>query len=532
MRSAVLPPLITAFLYLATGLFVLRQLRRPDKNALAYSLWLFTTVYWQLGWAIVFSLKNTTWIPFLVRLNYCGIVFIPIAFYHLFTNFLNTRREVRWLRLAYGIGCLFAIACWIDGWMVDGFYTYRWGFYARAGQLHPLYLVFLSVIVARILFLLFQDRRFEESTSLDRMQLKLLRWAFIGYLPAASDFGINYGLPYYPIGFIFTLISLGLVSYAIVEHHLFDIRLIIRKTLVYSAVTLVLSVIYVSLLVLITRSLEAWGVTSNFYSSAAAAAVIAILVYPVRSWIQQGVDRHFPREALGHALLREATSSFVHEIKHPLVNISLPAQLALSDLDRLESEVKVHPAEFKSIRERLDFILKQSHEAADKIEAIRELSMGEALSKEPIDLGQILRRALASEDLRLKKAEIEVRTTIPSDFPCVSGNGHQLEIALVNIIRNAGDAMQTLPVGQRVLSCDLQVMNDHLVIRITDSGPGIQPKNLERLFDPWFSTKGSHGMGIGLYLTQEIIHRHAGSIEARNEKGSGSTFQIILPLKS
>lgn len=285
-------------------------------------------------------------------------------------------------------------------------------------------------------------------------------------------------------------------------------------------------------MVLITRTLEAWGATSNFYSSAAAAAVIAILVYPVRSWIQQGVDRHFPREALGHVLLREATSSFVHEIKRPLVNISMPAQLALSDLDRLESEVKNHQDAFKSIRERLDFILKQSHEAADKIEAIRELSMGEASSKETVDLGQILQRTLASEEIRRKKAGIEVRTTIPSNLPNLSGNRHQLEIALVNIIRNAGDAMQALPAGHRVLSCNLRVMKDHLEVQIVDSGPGIPPKDLKHLFDPWFSTKGPHGMGIGLYLTQEIIHRHGGSIEVASEEGRGSIFRIILPLRN
>ena len=369
--------------------------------------------------------------------------------------------------------------------MGDGFYTYAWGFYARAGRIHPLYLLFLTVLVARILNLLFHAQRSGDRSPSERMQRKLLRWAFICYVPAAFDFLSNYGLPCYPIGFVFTLASLSLVSYAILKHQLFDIRLIIRKAFVYSAVTLMLSAIYVSMLVLIARALEAWGLPPNLYSSAAAAAAIAILVHPVRSWVQEWLDRRFPRESLGHILLREATSSFVHEIKRPLVNISLPAQLALSDLDRLESGRIFPPEAIKSIRERLNFILKQSHEAAEKIEAIRELSMGEPHVRETVDLGLILTRAMAGEEERLKKAAIEVRMEIPQDLPSVSGNAHQLEIALANIIRNAGEAMRALPADRRKLRCDLEISHGHLEVRIADSGPGIRQEDLGRLFDPW-----------------------------------------------
>jgi len=527
MHPAAIPPFITALLYLIIGIFVLRH-RSRDKNAVAYSLWLFTTVYWQLGWTIAFSLRDPTWIPFIIRLNYSGIVFIPIALYHLMVTFLDAKSDSRWLRIAYGIGVLFAIACWIDHWMVSGFYTYQWGFYARAGRFHPLYLLFLTGLVIRTLFLLFQDRRETDFPASERMQLKLLRWAFVCYVPAAFDFSINYGLPCYPIGFVFTLISLAMVSYAIVKHHLFDIRLIVRKTLIYSAVTLVLSAVYVSVLVLMARAFEKWGGTQNIYSSAAAAAVIAILVHPVRSRIQQWVDRYFPRESLGPALLREATGSFVHEIKRPLVNISMPAQLALSDLGRLETEQKISPQLLQGVRERLHFILKEAHEAAAKMEALRELSIGEIPTREVMGLAPILIRALTGETERLKKSGIEVRKLIPQDLPSISGNAHQLEIALANIIRNAGEAMQSLPAGQRILKCELQSLPGSIEVRIADSGPGISPKELKHLFDPWFSTKGSHGMGIGLYITREIILRHGGSIDVTSEEGIGSTFRIII----
>jgi signal transduction histidine kinase len=528
MRLASIPPLFTALAYFAIGIFVLRH-RVRNKNALGYSFWLFSTVYWQLGWFTAFSLRDPTWIPLLIRLNYSGIVFIPIAFYHLMVTFLDARRDVRWLKAAYAGGAFFAVACWIDHWMVNGFYSYRWGFYARAGTIHPLYLLFLTILIWRTLYLLFQKYPTKDSTGPDETQQKLLRWAFICYLPASFDFCINYGVPCYPIGFIFTLFSLALVSYAIVKHHLFDIRLILRKTLIYSTLTLVLSAIYVSMLVLLARALETWRATPTVYSSALAAATIAVLLDPLRSWIQEKVDRYFPRESLNRTLLREATSSFVHEIKHPLSNISMPAQLALSDIDRLESGKTLSPGILGDLRKRLYFILEETHDAAAKMEALRELLIDEAPSRKPIEVGSLLRNAIANEEKRLKKNNIDIQLAIPEKLPPVLGNAQQLEIAFTNIIRNAAEAMQRHPTDQPSLRCEIHRRSNALEILILDSGPGISASDREHLFDPWFSTKGSQGMGIGLYLTREIIQRHGGTIEVSAIEGSETCFKLVLP---
>jgi len=523
MRPASIPPFLTAVLYLIIGVFVLRQRWPREKKPLAYSLWLFTTVYWQLGWAIDFSIQNARWAAFIMRLNYSGIVFIPIAFYHLMVTVLESRRDFRWLRVAYGIGAFFAAACWIDGWMVSGFYKHWYGFYARVGFLHPFFLLFLSILVVRVLILLFRDDRALDGTANQRMQRKLLRWAYVCYLPASFDFAINYGLDCYPIGFIFTLISLSLVSYAILKHQLFDIRLVIRKTIIYSAVTLVLSLIYVAVLMIVTRAFP------SFFSSAAAAAAIVMLAHPVRSRIQQWADRRFPRESLNQALLRETTGRFTHEIKRPLVNISMPAQLALADLNDLERTANIAPSTLQKTRERLTFIISQAHEAAGTIEAIRQLSTGGELPKTSVNLGAVLSRALAAEEERFKKDGVILQVTIPPNLSTIEGNSQQLEMAFSNILRNAGEAMQSMPGDQRILRCEIRQENQCLIIQIADSGPGIRRQDLGRLFDPWFSTKGSQGMGIGLYLTHEIIRRHGGDIDVTSSEGRETIFRITIP---
>ena len=89
--------------------------------------------------------------------------------------------------------------------------------------------------------------------------------------------------------------------------------------------------------------------------------------------------------------------------------------------------------------------------------------------------------------------------------------------------------MQKLPKDRRSLSCSLITNGKDLEVSIQDSGPGIAAKDLKKLFDPWFTTKGSHGMGIGLFLTREIIQRHGGSIEVSSTEGNGTTFVIRLP---
>src|SRR5207249_440192 len=104
----------------------------------------------------------------------------------------------------------------------------------------------------------------------------------------------------------------------IARYQLMDIKIIIRRTLIYSFVTAVLTAIYVVITMVVARGLEGWVVSPNVFSSAAAACAMALLFHPLRMKIQRLVDRHFPREHLDPELLQEAAGGFAHEMKRPL----------------------------------------------------------------------------------------------------------------------------------------------------------------------------------------------------------------------
>jgi signal transduction histidine kinase len=145
----------------------------------------------------------------------------------------------------------------------------------------------------------------------------------------------------------------------------------------------------------------------------------------------------------------------------------------------------------------------------------------------PIDLGEVIAASLESTE-RLRSGRIELRLDLPSAFPLTAGDPGALHQVLTNIIANAcqamGEAGGTLAVSAEV--------TDEIVLRITDTGPGIPEEVLSRVFDPFFTTKGvGEGTGLGLSVSHGIIHDHGGTIAAENLAEGGAGFTIRLPIR-
>jgi two-component system, NtrC family, sensor kinase len=316
-----------------------------------------------------------------------------------------------------------------------------------------------------------------------------------------------------------------LMAYGTFKYRVMDINLIIRKTALYSLVSAILISLYVGIISVLTKTLEGLFTRAPVFSSTIAAATIALLFHPLQLYVQRWLDRRFPRESLDQSLLREATSDFVHEMKRPLANISMPAQLALMDLEQFGDHQAV-PA----LRRRLEYILHESLEAGETIEAIRALSSQTPPLPQSIDLVNILERILDREDSRIAAGKIQVTREFADPALRVKGHAKQLEIALANILKNAIEALSGLEDAKpRRLRVAVQALSEKISVDIEDSGPGIPKADLARLFDPWFSTKGSAGMGIGLFLTREVLRLHNASIEVESREGEGSHFRVVFP---
>jgi signal transduction histidine kinase len=133
-------------------------------------------------------------------------------------------------------------------------------------------------------------------------------------------------------------------------------------------------------------------------------------------------------------------------------------------------------------------------------------------------------------DADLRSHNITAQTTLNNALPQVSADAIQLQQVILNLIKNAIEAMSAVENGSRVLELKTELGEaENLLITVQDSGPGIDAENIERIFDRFFTTK-SRGMGIGLSICRSIIEAHGGRLWAEPSVHQGSVLRISLPI--
>jgi signal transduction histidine kinase len=226
------------------------------------------------------------------------------------------------------------------------------------------------------------------------------------------------------------------------------------------------------------------------------------------------------REALGRAqqlaAVGETTSAVAHQVGTPLNLVSGHIQLLLEQQD---------PA--SPVAARLRVAEEQLRKVTAIVQGLLDRSRRRAVH-EPVDVSQVLGRlcqlvqpALDTAGVRLSRAERPVRA--------VSGDVVQLELALLNLVSNALDAM---PDGG-TLVVNAADHDDRVRIEIIDTGTGIDPSIRDRVFDPWFTTKApGRGTGLGLSIARRVVADHGGRLELTSEPGRGTTVTVVLPALS
>jgi signal transduction histidine kinase len=146
-----------------------------------------------------------------------------------------------------------------------------------------------------------------------------------------------------------------------------------------------------------------------------------------------------------------------------------------------------------------------------------------------VDLNDLVLRAVRVLDSELKDHKIKRRFELEPKLPPVMGHSGQLQEVIVNLIQNAIDAMDTVDDNRRALKVrTVRNGNDAIGIEIEDTGPGIDPKKANSIFDAFFTTK-PQGMGLGLAICRMIIERHEGQLTASTANPHGAVFRILLP---
>ena len=147
----------------------------------------------------------------------------------------------------------------------------------------------------------------------------------------------------------------------------------------------------------------------------------------------------------------------------------------------------------------------------------------------PLDAGELVRRVAAMVRHDCKARSISLTCDVSENLPEIRGEKVRIEQVLLNLLLNAMDALKEVAPDERRIRLAVAPAQDGMVeISVSDSGPGIPPNLMERIFENFFTTK-SEGMGLGLALSRSIAEAHGGKLLARNAPGGGACFHLILP---
>ena len=204
-----------------------------------------------------------------------------------------------------------------------------------------------------------------------------------------------------------------------------------------------------------------------------------------------------------------------HEVNTPLAVISTYAQMLAKQVadDSQKSLI-------------LDKIAKQTFRASEIVNSLLNFSRTSTTSFGDISVNRVIQETLSLLEHQLQKTGIQVKTDFASGLPPVYGNSGKLQQVFLNLFLNARDAMT----GGGTLEVRTVAEEAGVRVEVADSGSGIAPEHLHRIYDPFFTTKAARkGTGLGLSVTYGIIQEHGGSIEVSNRRSGGARFRIELP---
>jgi two-component system sensor histidine kinase HydH len=218
-------------------------------------------------------------------------------------------------------------------------------------------------------------------------------------------------------------------------------------------------------------------------------------------------------------LLERLLARLAHEIRNPLSSLDIHVQLLEEDLGSLAPILR------EQLSSRLEIIHGELHRLESIVDHFLRLAGPSALDLEPVEILKIINHVC--ELLRPEAAarEMEIVTRVESSAPQIRADPVRLTQALMNMVINAMQAVER----QGRIEVSAEGREGALFIKVVDNGSGIPPERLAAIFDPYFTTK-PEGSGLGLWIAQQIVIAHGGSLKAENAPGGGAVFIMRMPV--
>ncbi|HTY13805.1 MAG TPA: ATP-binding protein, partial [Candidatus Omnitrophota bacterium] len=498
------------------GAVVYLQGRSKAANG---SLALFTLAVgtWCLAQAAGELVPDKASVIFWTRINLAGAILIP-AFYLLFvSSFLDDlKNDVKLLTTDLTIAAILLAADLFTPLMVadvaaKGAYRY----YPVPGPVYiPFALFLIGCVAVGIRKLIagagssFGERR--------NQILYIILAAAVGFGGGATAFFPVFNLGFPSLAHFFVPAYIVIAVYAILKHHLLDIRLVIRGSIVYSALTLLFTGLYTFLVFLFKEAFQSITGWNSILATVVLIFAGVVTIEPARRYIQSLVDRIFFRGSYYYqrtidnlsaenlklyrdllqseklASLGTMSAGLAHEIKNPLASIKGMTQILPDNLDDPEFLAKY-----------TEIVPRQLDRINSIIESLLRIGRPARFATVAVDLGKVIGDIIKLVEADCRKKNIKISAELPSGM-ATEGDPEQLTQAFMNLILNAIDAMRTG--GELKVISDRakgEAGKDMIWIEISDSGEGIAEEDVGKIFDPFFTTK-ERGTGLGLALTYRI----------------------------
>lgn len=522
--------------FIALTVFFKSEDRRIGK---VWSWFAFSVTTWGVGSFLVSISRHPDLAQFWLKIAYLGAIGPPLFFFHFIYEFTKKPKRII-LTFSYILGLFFSLIIFFypDKFFGDIVYMFNEYYYHRFSIKEPiLYLIFYLYFYWFLIGYVFWSilRAFPKSRGIYREQLKyIMIGSCIGWLGAELDFLPVFNIKVYPISNFLIAIYPIPFAYAIIKHKLLEVSIALKKGLIYSVLLTLITLLYFSIVFIGEKALQGVVGYHSHFISLFSACIIAILFNPLRNKIQKFLDFRFFRgtlESLSQeyerlknelfhteklAYIGKLASSVVHEIKNPLTAIKSYCEYApeyLKDGEFKTKFAKLVPSEINRIENTLSQLLDLAKPTKPNMTQVNFILLVDST----LDL---LENNFSNKNIKIiKMYELKDLFFLADE--------KQLKQVFLNLFLNAIDAMGS----EGILKVRIEKTKREIKISIKDTGPGIDKKNIERLFTPFFTTK-KHGIGLGLSITQEIIKNHCGKIEVESEVGKGTKFLIKIPLKT
>ncbi|HEY7584991.1 MAG TPA: ATP-binding protein, partial [Candidatus Deferrimicrobiaceae bacterium] len=225
--------------------------------------------------------------------------------------------------------------------------------------------------------------------------------------------------------------------------------------------------------------------------------------------------------ALGHV-----AAGIAHEIRNPLSGMNI----YLSTLEERSGQLqRLEPEERERMDESIRHLKSASAKIASVIKRVMDFSKPIPPSLEPASVNQAIEEAVALSSVALRNRGVKVKISLSADLPKCNIDPNLISQVLLNLIANADQAMDGIK-GSKRLDIGSSREGEWVLIRVSDSGPGVPPSMREKIFDPYYTTKPD-GTGIGLSFSRRIVISHGGSITVGESRSGGAEFSIRIPIR-